>query len=238
MSSSHDQCSNGNCHCHHDNHRSCITLVPIFNHLEGDQLDEIMDVTKTAYYKKGEIIYSPGDPSDSLYIVARGKIRIYRLSESGKEQLQRILQPGDFTGELALFRQSVHESFGEAMMDTDICLITRDDLQRFLLQYPTIALHVLAEFSNRLDETEKQASRVATETVETRIALFLVDCIETQGNETEITLPMTRKDLASYLGTSPETISRKLADMESEGYIQQLSGRKIKILDMDSLLFL
>ncbi|HHT62462.1 MAG TPA: cyclic nucleotide-binding domain-containing protein, partial [Clostridia bacterium] len=86
--------------CNHlsGSHKSCITRVPIFNHLEKDQMDEIMKAIRTVSYKKGEIIYSAGDRSDSLYIVNTGKIRIYRLSDSGKEQIVRILTPGDFTG--------------------------------------------------------------------------------------------------------------------------------------------
>lgn len=236
-SCNHDHSRHGHGTCNHcNNHRSCITLVPIFNHLEGEQLDEIVGSIKSAHYKKGETIYRAGDESDSLYIVSSGKIRIYRLSESGKEQLQRILLPGDFTGELALFRQSVHESYGEAMMDTDICMITRDDLRKFLLKYPSISIHIMEEFSNRLGASERQAARVATERVETRIALYLVDCLEDQGGSMDITLPMTRKDLASYLGTTPETISRKLTDLEDMGYIQQKSGKKIRILDFEGLM--
>lgn len=236
-SCNHDHSRHGYGTCNHcNNHRSCITLVPIFNHLEGEQLDEIVGSIKSAHYKKGETIYRAGDESDSLYIVSSGKIRIYRLSESGKEQLQRILLPGDFTGELALFRQSVHESYGEAMMDTDICMITRDDLRKFLLKYPSISIHIMEEFSNRLGASERQAARVATERVETRIALYLVDCVEDQGGSMDITLPMTRKDLASYLGTTPETISRKLTDLEDMGYIQQKSGKKIRILDFEGLM--
>ena len=109
-------------------------------------------------------------------------------------------------------------------------------MQNFLLKYPTIALQILAEFSNRLDESERQAARVATERVETRIALYLAECMDNSGGSMEITLPMSRKDLASYLGTTPETVSRKLAELEAQGYIQQISGRKIRILDLDGLL--
>lgn len=229
------------CHAHgvctvSAHNKSCITLVPIFNHLEKDQMDEIMKAVKSVSYKKGEFIYSAGDQSDSLYIVSRGKIKIYRLSESGKEQTVRILTPGDFTGELALFRGSIHESYAEAMEETDVCLITRSELQDFLLKFPTIALRILSEFANRLEESEKQAARFATEKVEKRIAFFLEECLDNRKKSMELVLPMSKKDLASYLGTTPETISRKLAEFEDAGYIRQLPRRKIKILDLDGLL--
>jgi len=105
-------CNHSNCHHCNTHHKSCVSIVPIFNHLEDQQMDEIVQTIKPGKYKKGEIIYRAGDESDSLYIVNKGRIRIFRLSESGKEQLVRILTTGDFTGELALFSESTHESFG------------------------------------------------------------------------------------------------------------------------------
>ncbi|OCA88055.1 Crp/Fnr family transcriptional regulator [Bacillus sp. FJAT-27225] len=226
----------GHCTHHGHTHKPCIAQVPIFNHLEPSQMDEIMNAVRPAFYKKGEIVYHAGDKSDSLYIVHKGKVKIYRLSESGKEQLVRILNPGDFTGELALFSEGIHESFAEAMLDTEACMISREDLQQYLLKYPKISLEILAEFSSRLEQSEKQTTRTATEKVETRIALFLAECLEDGARPHEFKLPMSRKDLASYLGTTPETISRKLAEFEDAGLILQKPKKRIEILDLDGLL--
>jgi CRP/FNR family transcriptional regulator, anaerobic regulatory protein len=223
-------------HHHHHGTSSCVSQVPIFNHLDQDQMNEIMTMTRSISYKMGEHIYHAGDDSDSLYIVNKGRIRIYRLSESGKEQLVRILNPGDYTGELALFKKSEHESYAEAMMATGICVIKREDLQELLAKFPTISLKLLNEFSNRLEQSEKQTTRFSTETVETRIGLFLAESIDPELDSNEITLPMSKKDLASYLGTTPETISRKLAELEDKGLIKQKPKKKIEILDLDGLL--
>ncbi|MFA5634571.1 MAG: Crp/Fnr family transcriptional regulator [Anaerovoracaceae bacterium] len=197
---------------------------------------EITGTILSTTYKKGEIIYHAGEASDSLYIVKSGRIKIYRLSESGKEQLVRFLSTGDFTGELALFSDSVHEAYAEAMENTEICLIRRRDLQTFLMKYPSISLKILTEFSNRLENSEKQTTRVSTEKVETRLALYLAECIDEEGSSMEFVLPMSKRDLASFLGTTPETISRKLADFEDAGYIRQKPQRKIEVVDLDKLL--
>lgn len=225
-------------HKHGETDEACISLVPIFNHLEEEQMDEIMAVTRSGSYKKGENIYSAGDQSDSLYIVSKGKIKIYRLSESGKEQLLRILNPGDFTGELALFSATTHEAFADAIEETNVCTIKRSEFQELLLKYPSISLKVLTEFSSRLEQSEKQVTRFATEKVETRIAIFLAECVNNEKESMEIVLPMNKKDMASYLGTTPETISRKLTSLEEAGYIKQISNNKIKILDLDGLLLI
>ena len=236
-----ESCSNGLCShvaCSHSgcSHDACISRVPIFNHLEKEQMEEIMGVIKTTSYQKGELIYSEGDTADSLSIVSSGKVRIYRLSESGKVQLVRILNQGDFTGELALFQESVQESYAEAMIQTNICKISASDLQEFLLKYPTISLKILQEFSTRLALSEKQTTRFATEKVETRLALFLTECLEDEKGSMELLLPMSKKDLASYLGTTPETISRKLTELEENGYIKQKGGKRIQVLDLKGLL--
>ncbi|HYF81747.1 MAG TPA: Crp/Fnr family transcriptional regulator [Clostridia bacterium] len=228
-------------HHHHHNHgaeahEACVSLVPIFNHLEKEQMEEIMEVTHSVSYRKGENIYRAGDQSDSLYIVSEGRVKIYRLSESGKEQLLRVLHPGDFTGELALFRETIHEAYADAMEETSICTVKRSDLQGLLLKYPSISIKVLVEFSSRLEQSEKQATRFATEKVETRIALFLAECIDAESHSKEFVLPMSKKDLASYLGTTPETISRKLFELEDAGYIKQKTQKRIEILDLDGLL--
>lgn len=216
--------------------KMCISIVPIFNHLTATEMKEIVKTTNSASHPRGHTIYRADEQSDGLYIVHKGRVKIYRLSETGKEQLVRILEPGDFTGELSLFTESVHNAYAKAIEPVELCVMGRDDFQQFLLKYPAIALKVLQEFSTRLSKTEKQAANIAMESVETRVAMYLADLVEEQKNHV-IILPTSRKDIASHLGTSPETISRKLTEFEDSGWISQISQRKIKVLDVDALLF-
>ncbi|WP_213386077.1 Crp/Fnr family transcriptional regulator [Enterococcus lactis] len=227
-------------HTHHEigDHAACIRLVPIFNHLEDSAMNYIAEKAHTKRYQKGEFLFRSQEKEDTLYIINRGKIRIYRLADSGKEQLVRILNPGDFTGEWTLFNpDAVHEEYAEATRDTVVCMIQQKDVQDFLEQYPAISLKLLAEMSKRLESSERQTTQVAVESVITRLVLFLAENVEPEmGNSPTITLPMAKKDIASYLGTTPETISRKFGELEDEGLIQQLSGKRIKIQDLDDLL--
>ncbi|WP_298828253.1 Crp/Fnr family transcriptional regulator [uncultured Planococcus sp.] len=212
----------------------CVSIVPIFNHLEPAELKEVAATTKGRNLSKGEILYRAGEKSNSLYIIHKGKLKVYRLTESGKEQVIRILQPGDFTGELALFTDNVHDSYAEAMEATELCTISSEDINELFLKYPQISLKIIKEFSLRLDQVEHQVTSFTTEDTETRVALYLVQQAESSQSK-EIRLPMSRKDLASFLGTTPETISRKLAKFEDKGWIQQYDQRAIRILDIENL---
>lgn len=224
-----------NCHDPQEKGRVCISKVPIFNHLEPDQMEEIHHLTHTITLERGDTLYRAGETSDALYILSTGKIRIFRVSEAGKERLLHILHPGDFTGELALFNESTHESFAEAMENTVICTLRRGALQELMKQYPAIAMKILGEFANRLETAEEQATRFVTERVETRLALYLLELGEEGSSDREVILPMSKKDLASYLGTTPETISRKLQYLEENRLIEQRSNRVIRLLDRGGL---
>lgn len=186
-------------------------------------------------YERGQFIHRAGDPSDKLFIIHKGKVKVYRLSDTGKEQLVRILSPGDFAGELALFSATAHDSYAEAMQTSEVCTIHQADVRELLLQYPDIGLHVLAELSRRLGTSEKQTTAIATASINARLAQYLANLGEQQGSPS-FNLPMSRRYLASYLGTTPETVSRRLGEFEEAGWIQQSGQRKITILDLDALL--
>lgn len=222
---------------HHDsaNMKSmCISKVPIFNHLEPLEMLEILKKSKQRIFKKGEIIYREADPLEYLYIVHKGRVKIYKLFESGKEQLLRILEPGEFMGELALFTEKVMDSYAEAIEKSEICAIHRDDVQNIMKTHPTIPLKILSEFSERLDETEYLVGQLSAKDVETRTASYLVKLAE-DNNSLTILLPMSKKDLASYLGTTQETISRRLSYFQTNGWIEQVGHRKINILNLEAL---
>jgi len=223
----------------HSSHAGCVSLVPIFNHLDDDSMNKIASKANTKKFKRGEYLYQAADVDDSIYIVHRGQVRIFHLAESGKEQLIRVLNPGDFTGESTIFSEDTyHDHFAEATKNTSICVISRDDLERLLDEYPEISMKILQSMSDRLQQSEKQTASVAIEQVMNRLIYYLEDLAGIDSdNETTVELPMARKDIASYLGTTPETLSRKFKELENEGLIEQQSQNKIHIYSVEDLLF-
>lgn len=213
----------------------CVSRVPIFNHLPPEVLAIIAEKASMRSHDSRQFIHRAGDPSNKLFIVHKGKVKVYRLSDMGKEQLVRILNPGDFAGELALFSSTDHDSYAETMQPSEVCMIHQDDVRELLLQYPDIGLHVLAELSRRLATSEKQTAAIATASINARLAQYLANLAE-QENSSSFSLPMSRRYLASFLGTTPETVSRRLGEFEEAGWIAQTGQRKITILDLDALL--
>lgn len=212
----------------------CVSLVPLFSQLTESEQDTIESIVHQHHYQAGETIFAAGDPMDSLMIVASGQSKVFQLATNGKEQLLYLLTAGDFDGETALFSQTNHNSFGEALMPTLICSINRTDFQRLMQQYQTISLNLLNEFGRRLSDLEKRTTQTATTSVESRLADYLVDTAA-QFESPSFKLPLKKKDLATYLGTTPETISRKLTELQQRGLINQTGNKQITITNQQEL---
>lgn len=213
----------------------CVQLVPIFQELAADQLDTIESIVQHHHYQPGETLFNADDPLDTLMIVSGGQAKVYQLAANGREQLLYLLQTGDIDGEAALFENKRRTSYGEALVPTDVCSIRREDFQRLMQKYPSISINVLNVFGKRLTQLERQTTSTATESVEARLANYLTETAASL-KVTAFKLPLKKKDLATFLGTTPETISRKLTRFEQTGLITQKPGKVIQINDADQLL--
>ncbi len=209
----------------------CINAIPLFQSLTDEQKKKIHLLVQHKHYLRGETLYRPGQIADSLYVLKSGTTRIYRLADTGKEQLIRIVTPGEFTGELALFKEGIYEAFSEALSDCFVCAIKHSDFRELLLQYPSISVEMLATIAKRLATSEQQTAWATTETVKDRLLHFLISLADPKEIEPIVELKMAKKDLASYLGTTSESLSREFARLEKEKIIEEISYGKIKLLD-------
>lgn len=225
--------------CNPNQKASCVSKVPIFNHLTAEEMQKIVEKAVMQHFKPGEFLYKPHKEDSSLYIIHTGVVRIYHLHPSGKEQLIRHLQAGDFTGEWKIFSQSFgHNEYAEAIEETEVCVLSQTVMQELLTHYPAVSLKLLQEMSRRLAQSEQQTTKIGIAQVGSRLALYLVNLVreeEQQKNRASIILPMSRKEIAAYLGTTPETISRRFKKLEKEGLILQHSERSIELLDLARL---
>lgn len=210
----------------------CVTLVPLFNQLASEDQVKINALVRHRKFKKGEQIILPNqDPC--LVIVAHGQMKLYQLSGAGKEQLLRVAEPGDYEGENTLFGVQNDNLFGEALQPTEVCLLRQQDFQRLLLEYPRLSLKLLALNAEKMAGLEAQQRFFRMERIEERLANYLVDLAKATEAQA-VTLPMKMKELATFLGTTPETLSRKFKQLEEAGWIKR-QGKQIEILDQEAL---
>lgn len=220
------------CNCFREEGKNCIEMVPIFNNLNYEEMIEVARITREKTFEKGEMIYMAGDKGEKLYVIHSGKVKISRFTDSGKEQVIRVLGSGDFMGELSLFSSLPLTDNGEALLKTVACMIDGKKLKELMKKYPTIALKVMEELSQRLEKAESLIENINLYGVERRLALTLINMANDKG---EVHLRMSKKDFASHLGMSQETLSRKLTFFQDIGIIKLIGHRRIVLLDIDAL---
>lgn len=210
----------------------CVTLVPLFNHLAIEDQRKIHALVNHRIVEKGEQIFTP-DGAEQLVIVARGNMKVYQLSSSGKEQVLRVVEPGGYEGENQLFGVRNEVLFGEALETTEVCVLRQQDFSDLLLSYPQLSLKLLEINAQKMLKVEQQTRFLMMEKVEERLATYLLDLAKVAEAQ-ELILPMKMKELALFLGTTPETLSRKFKLLEHQQLISR-EKRKVTLLDAEGL---
>ncbi|MGI6156802.1 MAG: Crp/Fnr family transcriptional regulator [Enterococcus lemanii] len=220
------------CDHHCKNHASCIEHVPIFANLSHEERMEIVEISSSRSYEKGETIYRTGDKGGTLFVLYTGRAKLFRLNTSGKEQMLRLVEPGEFIGELSLFSSLPLTDNAQALEATTMCVLQGELLKGLMVKYPSIAFKVMDELSRRLEKAETRIEDISLSSVTKRVAGALLELSE--GRQ-EYLLPMTKGDLASQLGMTQETLSRKLTSLQEEELILLRGHRRITIKDKAGL---
>lgn len=226
-------------HCHECTGKYCAKKVSIFSVLGESQIGEVVDKVITRRYKKGQMIFFEGDTADKLYIVNRGKIKVFKYTKEGKEQILYILSEGEFIGDLSLLKRGKFEFNAEALEDTAICTLTKEDFDEVITSHPEITLRILENVHDRVISLENLVQSLSTKDVEVRIAGLLLSFVKNFGKETDegilVDLPLTREEMGNYIGITRETISRKLTAMQDDGVIELIGNKKLLIKDIQQL---
>ena len=213
----------------HDLRFECVRRVPIFEGLSEADQHRIAETAVTRHFEPRDQVYGAGE-STGLHIVHEGQVKVYRLTEGGSEQLVRLLFPGDFLGESAVLADTPSDHFAVATRPSEVCSVPRAGMRRLLVDRPTVALQMLQTVSKRLGVAEEMIAAVTGQSVGERLAQQLLHLADEAGS-TRFRLPTSKRDLASYLGTTPETLSRRLGSMQREDVIRLGPQRTVEVLD-------
>ncbi len=203
----------------------CVQEFSLAEALDARQQGELNAFMQHVHYEKGETIYFPGDPSDTVYTLHKGRVRLDYLDESGKRLTFAIVGPGQVFGETALAGEERRRWIAEAMEDTTLCIVHKNDLMRFAQANPQFALTITKLIGARMVEVENKLENLLFRGVRARLANTLLALADEYGTEIDegvhIRLGLTHQELAHLIGSTRETTSATLGDLEDEGIIQK-----------------
>jgi CRP/FNR family transcriptional regulator len=211
-----------------------ISRVPSFNGLPESQLEKLRDIAVSRHYNKGEIIFSDGDEGNGFFVVVEGLVKIFKVSSEGKEQIFHIFGPGEPFGQVAVYAGLSYPASAQAILKSQILFFPRAAFVDLITRIPSLAMNMLAVLSKRLREFTFQVENLSLKEVPGRLAAYLLFLSDEVGKKDTVTLSISKGQLASLLGTIPETLSRVFARMKELNLIE-IDGRNIQLIDLAGL---
>jgi len=216
-----------------------LRKTPLFASLTETEMQALASRAIRKRFQKNEQLFAEGDPCTGLYLVAAGKIRIFKLSPSGREQILAVEGPGSSFAELPVFDGGNYPAAASALEDTEVLFVSRKDFQNFCREHTDVALKVIAVVGARLRRLVGIIEELSFTTVRQRliaVILRLARASQTRSKRgVHIELEKSHQDLAAELGTVRELVSRNLSRLEAEGFLN-VEGRKIIVKDLPGLL--
>ena len=211
-----------------------LSSIPGFSGLSESQLEAIKQIVVDRHFNKGEIVFSDGDDGNGFYVVAKGRVKVFKVSPEGKEHILHIVGPGESFGQVAVYAGRSFPANAQAIDKSYLLFIPRAAFVKLITENPSLAMNMLAVLSVRLREFTMQIENLSLKEVPGRLASYLICLADEQKTGDNISLPISKGQLASLLGTIPETLSRIFTKMSTRNLIA-VSGKDIKLLDRNGL---
>ncbi len=211
-----------------------ISTIPLFNGLPEDQIVAIKKIAVEKKINKGEIIFSEGDEGNGFFVIAEGRVKIFKVSTEGKEQILHIFGPGQPFGEVPVFAGQKFPANAQAIDKTRVLFFPRASIVNLISANPSLALNMLAIMSKKLRQFAVQIENLSLKEMPARLASYLIFLADEQNKGDLVTLKISKGQLASTLGTIPETLSRAFAKLSGQNLIN-VDGKKITLLDRRGL---
>jgi len=211
-----------------------IAQTPLFKGLPQNQLQDIQKIAIEKQVAKGETIFLDGENCNGFYLIVSGMVKIFKLSADGKEQILHFFGPSEPIGEVPVFSGQPFPANAEAILNCHLIFFPRHAFVHLISSNPSLSLNMLAILSLRLREFTIQIESLSLKEVPARLAAYLIYLSSEQRKENSVTLSISKGQLASLLGTIPETLSRIFAKMTEQGFIK-VKGKTIQLIDLAGL---
>ena len=206
-----------------------VADIPLFKGLAKEQLDEVVNSMADQTFDRGQTVLSEGEVAEGFFVLVQGKVKIFKLSTEGKEQILHFVGQGESFGEVPMFSGGRFPASAETTEKSRIFFFPRAAFLNLIGTDPTLAMNMLADLSKRLRQMTRLVEELSLKEVPSRLAAYIL-YLSSENESDDVGLDITKGQLASLLGTIPETLSRILGKMSAQKVIS-VQGRKLKILD-------
>lgn len=215
-----------------------LEKTALFAGLSQPELQMLAARTVRKLFSADELLFSEGEPCSGLHIISRGRVRIFKTSISGREQVLAMNGPGESVAELPVFDGGPFPASAIAIENTEIAFISRRDFHAYCIEHPEVALKVLSVVGSRLRRLVGIIEELSFTTIRQRLISVLVKLAQSEGKPTEhgieFLLPATHQELAHQLGTVRELVSRNLMRLQAEGLLE-VEARRIVVKNIKEL---
>jgi CRP-like cAMP-binding protein len=215
-----------------------LSLVDIFEPLSEEEIERLNGQLPDRRLENGEIFYRPQDPSERLFILQKGKVRIFRTIPDGREFTLAVVESGTVFGEMALTGQRLEGAYAQAMEASQVSTMLKEDLERLVLEKPEVGLRIMQVLSERLRRYETRLEDVTMKDVHARLAGIIVLLVESEGvrSRTGYKIPAhyTHERLGTMIGANRVAVTRAFGLLQDEGVVE-LRRRLIYVTDIDAL---
>ncbi|MBI2679060.1 MAG: Crp/Fnr family transcriptional regulator [Candidatus Koribacter versatilis] len=215
-----------------------LARAPLFANLSEGEMAFLVRRAVSRQYKAGEAIFGEGEPCQGLYVVESGRIKVFKMSAGGREQVLAIDGPGASVAELPVFDDGAYPASATAITDARLVFVSKQDFRALCLEHPEVALRVVKIVGGRLRRLVGIIEELSFTTVRHRMAALLLNLAKRSGTKTargvEFTLPATQQDIAGMIGTVRELVSRNLSRLQAEEIVA-VEGRTVVVPDLARL---
>ena len=211
-----------------------LSKIEVFQDLSAREMQDLDRATTMTTCEAGRVFYGPEEPGEVLFLLKKGRVGLYRLSPQGKKLVVAVLEEGAIFGEMALVGQGMHNTFAEALEDCLLCVMSRTDVERLILDNPKVGLRFMEAMADRLKESEEKLEALAFRSIPARLASLLLKLADAGGGSNGVVTGYTHQDLAEMLGTYRETTTQTLNEFKQKGWID-IQRKRLQILDRAAL---
>ncbi len=209
-----------------------LKQVPYFAGLSGAELERIRPLVGSRSFERGDVILLEGEPCEAIYFVKTGRVKVFKTSPEGKEQVLRIMKMGDTFNEVPVFDDGLNPASAEALDPTGLYLICAEDMQYLMRELPAVSRNVIRILASRLRHMVELVEDLSFRHVTGRVAKILLQ--HAHDSATDGGSRLTQQQMATMAGTAREMVGRALKGLEQAGAIRMDKGR-IAILNRDVL---